>query len=388
MKLRFIIIFSLLSSLLHAQALRDINFSYQYDPEQRVAFKMKPVNDGSGWKVLYHLNVGDTADLSNFEIQWQGRDALNTKDGNDLSGLIDDNVSRKTGTGLSGYIAFELQDAPKIVVAKIVNVPMKQAYLFYCALETEYPVNNFLLIDGVPVARPYVPTGATAVLANTQKPYVVSYYKHSFPPAAPAFSEGQAKVAKTLKPDSIFTTTDGSITFFDNGLYLFQDDTLSSRAFAVRAENDYPRYGKVQNLPPPMIYICTKQEYDKLEMAKGDKKTFDRTVLGITNDEDRARSLIKNYFRRVELANQYFTSYKEGWKTDRGMIYIVYGIPDKVYRFFDREVWEYKQGSFNATFNFAKSSSLFDPDNYVLIRDKKYQPVWYNVVDAWRNVRL
>lgn len=53
------------------------------------------------------------------------------------------------------------------------------------------------------------------------------------------------------------------------------------------------------------------------------------------------------YYRRVEHANKNFRSYTEGWLTDMGRIYIVYGAPDRIDR--DpfaadgkpRETWEY-----------------------------------------------
>jgi hypothetical protein len=97
---------------------------------------------------------------------------------------------------------------------------------------------------------------------------------------------------------------------------------------------------------------------------------------------------MRNYFRQVELANRYFTSYKEGWKTDRGMVYIVFGLPTEVAKIEDREVWTYRRDDLRTTFTFMKSSSVFDPDNYVLIRDKKYQQMWYETIDKWRNARF
>ena len=177
------------------------------------------------------------------------------------------------------------------------------------------------------------------------------------------------------------------MTFFKRGLYLIQSDTNSTQGLSVRAEDDYPKFTKVPSLAGPLIYICTKQENDRLVLAKNDKRAFDRVILGITQDTERAKKLIRNYFRRVEHANELFTSYKEGWKTDRGMIYIIFGPPEQVYKFNDREVWTYKT-SFDVTFNFTKSSSVFDPDNYVLIRNKKYQQLWYEVIDLWRDARF
>ena len=63
-------------------------------------------------------------------------------------------------------------------------------------------------------------------------------------------------------------------------------------------------------------------------------------------------------------------------------------MPDEVFRFADREVWNYKNTSYKVTFNFAKSGTIFDPDNFVLIRDKKYADTWYSVIDLWRNARF
>ena len=47
---------------------------------------------------------------------------------------------------------------------------------------------------------------------------------------------------------------------------------------------------------------------------------------------EKARELIRIYYTRALYANYYFSSYREGWRTDRGMIYIIYGPPDKVYK--------------------------------------------------------
>ena len=178
------------------------------------------------------------------------------------------------------------------------------------------------------------------------------------------------------------------LRFLKRGLYLVQQDTNATEGFAFRVEEDYPHLAKVESLADPLIYICTKQEFERVKQAKGDKKAFDRVILAITGNTERARNFMRSYFRRVELANQYFTSYKEGWKTDRGMIYIIFGLPDQVYRFTDREVWTYKNSSYKITFDFVKSSTLFDPDNFVLVREKKFQETWYEVIDLWRNARF
>ncbi|HEX9615291.1 MAG TPA: GWxTD domain-containing protein, partial [Bacteroidota bacterium] len=56
---------------------------------------------------------------------------------------------------------------------------------------------------------------------------------------------------------------------------------------------------------------------------------------------------MEEYYHRVEYANKNFGHYMDGWKTDRGMIYIRFGSPDNVERHpFDMntkpyEIWYY-----------------------------------------------
>jgi len=59
--------------------------------------------------------------------------------------------------------------------------------------------------------------------------------------------------------------------------------------------------------------------------------------------------LMAEFYTRVNYANQHFTHYMKGWRTDMGMIYIKYGAPDFVERHPFRmntrpyEVWEFHQ---------------------------------------------
>jgi len=372
-----------------SQALRDINYSYLYSSDEPIYFNLQPVRLANEWKILYAIELTDTTEkVSDYIIEWQGRDGLSAKEGKLLNASI---VDEKTETrdGIIGTVSISFADAPKVLVAKVVNGPARRAYIFYCFLEDNYPVNSSISTDALPYVKKYVGVGQSLLVDDSLNRWIVSYYNDNFPPSSPAFSEGQAKVSKAMKADSVFQLAPASpFTVNKKGLYLFQRDTLESNGFAFRGENDYPRYKMIQNLASPMIYICTKQEYDKLEASKGDKKIFDRTILSIAGDTDRAKRIIKTYFRRVEFANKFFTSFKEGWKTDRGMIYIIFGEPIEVYKFGDREVWTYDHSSHNVTFNFSKAGNIFAPDNYVLIRDKKYQTLWYEVVDLWRKARF
>jgi GWxTD domain-containing protein len=370
------------------QALQDINFSYDYNLAESFSFRLKPVKEANQWLVFYKLSIRDTSMASNdFTIQWETRQTLSEKQNSGFQTAFAIKEQSRSKTHFYGTVTFDLQQTPKIIVAKVINNVSKRAWIFYRAIEENYPItmsaerHGEILFDGYGSVN-------DSIRISSPGSKIISFYNDDFPAALPPFSEAQGRVPKGIKPDSTYYVGENDrLQLSQRGLYLVQSDTNATQGLSFRVESDYPKFTKVTSLAGPLIYISTKQENDRLVLAKNDKKAFDRVILNITQDTDRARKLIRNYFRRVEIVNQLFTSYKEGWKTDRGMIYIIFGPPEQVLKFNDREVWTYKT-SFDVTFNFAKASSIFDPDNYVLMRDKKYQQLWYEVIDLWRDARF
>lgn len=371
-----------------SQPLRDINYAYLYNPAESFSFSLKAVRSEGAFTILYSLRVKDTTGLrDDYAVEWESRNMLSDKEGSALT--LNDHVSVSDESGLHGRGTINATPHPRFIVARVIRNSMKRAWVFYTSLEENLPVNSYLIRNGSPVLDPFIHRGEKVRIASDTADWIVSQYDDNFPAAAPAFSEAQARVSRGMAIDSVYSINGGRETaFLEKGLYLVQHDTTSLQGFAFRVEEDYPQYSKITSLPGPLIYITTRQEYERLASSQGNKRAFDRVILSITADTERARTLMRNYFRRVELANRYFTSYKEGWKTDRGMIYIIFGRPAEVYKFNDREVWNYKNDQFDIRFTFSKSSSLFDPDNYVLIREKKYEQTWYEVIDLWRNARF
>jgi len=384
---RLLLIFLwLISVQASAQALRDINYNYQYSPEQPFVLKTSIVHLESQWKVYVELKLKDTTQKAvDYTIQHEIRTALHEKAGTVVA--TDSTHAPEKTYLITNSVTVPLQQEPLVFVSKVTSKVLKQAWYYFEILEPKYPVNAALFSEKFLVTN-YSTAGKT--LRFSGEPLrVVSYYDDIFPAATPPFDEAMARVSAGLKVDSTFVIPADEPGFRPEkqGLYLIQKDTLATMGVALRIHNDYPRYNRIENLADPLIYVCTKQEFDRVKAAKGDKKAFDKVMLSITQDTDRARQFVRSYFRRVELANTFFSSYKEGWKTDRGMIYIIFGLPDEVYRFSDREVWRY-QAYGKLTFNFVKSPSLFDPDNYVLVRERKFQDKWYEVIDLWRNARF
>ncbi len=362
------------------QELQGVSYRYLYDPATPFSFDWKITRHLTGWKASYALSVSDTSN-NIYAILWETRNTVRDESGKILETPIQ---KRK------GQLYFPKDSLQQLLVAKVVNLSEKKAWYFYKYLDPNYPQNFSFSVSDSSNMKPFLLTNSSIALEDDSGAHATAfYYRQDFPPAAPPFSESLSRVSAAMNSDSTFMIyANQEIILNQKGLYLFQKDTASTNGVAFRVEEDYPKYRTIENLIGPIQYICTKQEYDKLLAANGDKKAFDKVILGITGNKERAKNFMRSYFTNVELANRYFTSYKEGWKTDRGMIFIILGLPTIIYKFQDREVWEYKTALFNHSFTFIRSSTVFDPENYVLIRDNKYQLDWYQIIDLWRKSRF
>jgi GWxTD domain-containing protein len=284
--------------------------------------------------------------------------------------------------------------SPEVLVATVRNEANNVEYHFPKLIDANYPATGVLLAqDENAVVFPAYAATDTRLKSifdegsPSAKRYVF-YYSTPFPPASPPMST-TGQVAAYFEADTVVAIDHGMLFHPQaDGLYLIQEDTTRNEGIAFRAQADYPRYTRLANLVAPMSYITTREEYASISASTGDKKTFDQSILAITETQERARTLIRNYFRRIEQANILFTSYKEGWKTDRGMIFTIYGLPDEVRLTGEREKWKYVNRYGKAEFEFFRAGSIFDPENYVLQRDKKHEESWYMYIDLWRKARF
>ncbi len=115
-----------------------------------------------------------------------------------------------------------------------------------------------------------------------------------------------------------------------------------------------------------------KDEYSGLTSLEA-KKTFMVNFWKNRDlDDDPSINLYKDkYKKNIRYANQTFkTGFKEGWKTDRGRIFLIYGVPDEVERHPNEmnskpyEVWYYHSLEGGVQFVFVDRGSMGD---YILI---------------------
>ncbi len=136
-----------------------------------------------------------------------------------------------------------------------------------------------------------------------------------------------------------------------------------------------------------MAYICTAQEMEQMKDTAQMKVVFEQFwVKAAGKDKAKEESLKKEFLRRVEYANQQFSSYKLGSLTDRGMIYIVYGEPERILKEGFQEVWSYKSSGIDHTnFVFLYDQNEIAPNNCYLERSPHYKSTYYIAVEGWRN---
>ncbi|MCF8296765.1 MAG: GWxTD domain-containing protein [Saprospiraceae bacterium] len=226
---------------------------------------------------------------------------------------------------------------------------------------------------------------------NTNNLYV-RYYNRNFNIAYPPYSMERNALFE-YKADSTFTIKlkmgqSDFLSLHKKGFYHFQEDTTQKEGFTLFVFNaNFPQVNTASQMLPPLRYLVTKNEYKKMLESDNIKREIDKFWIENSGNPDRARVMIKKYYNRVQNANELFTSYHEGWKTDRGMIYIVYGEPNVVYRGSNHETWIYGEvgNMLSVTFRFLKVKNPFTDNDYSLT-DKSpiYKDSWYNAIDTWR----
>ncbi len=386
--LRFLVLLLLFPAtiIVQAQSVSSINFNYWYNLQSEVDMQLHPARQGDSITVFYNLKSNNPS-MTSYSLRWEKKDSYNQRQG----GIIIPHDSIVLINGMTeGQFRFAKPEKPWLLMVKVTNTLTAKSWFFFKQIEAHYPVNGFLELNGEKQWHSYLPAASYVVRGSgSGKSINFSFYRDNFPTPSPPFADKELKMDRFLFPDSTFSISPGQTIgpIYQEGLYLAQEDTTATEGFSFLIKKDpYPKYNKLADLKGPLLFVTTREENDQLGAAGEDKAKFDRLILSITNDKERAKTFMRNYFKRVELANKLFTSFKEGWKTDRGMIFIVFGAPDEVQVNGAQEIWNYRNP--REQFYFTKAGSVYHPDHYVLVRDKQYSENWYLTIDLWRKSRL
>ncbi len=211
-------------------------------------------------------------------------------------------------------------------------------------------------------------------------------------------SPGKYKLKNTFsnKSNELFyesTIIDSSINGLFEHIIKLPKDTIQGINFKIESELIQSKYSTnkstevmlkrvgishmIQNIEEAlkqMNYILEPREKRRIRKTPNSKK--EKLFKELWDKRDPTPGTVKNelmdtYYSRVEFANSQFESHIEGWKTDMGMIYILFGPPDDIQKYVDQyqgiyETWHYYRISKSYTFvgdmfgNYSLLNPYFD----------------------------
>lgn len=247
-----------------------------------------------------------------------------------------------------------------------------------------------------PIYSQYLVTGDTIHLdfprfQNAEYPPVEIFALTEIPNLPPpAFSNNSPEIPDSTSFSLTNLNFDGSRYHFiaENKSYLFR--TKNSSQLYLYSNGEFPNTTALKDLIAPLRYITSKSEFEYIYNVRDPYASFCNFWKDCGGSEEKAKELISIFFRRVNTSNTYFSTTVPGWRTDRGMIYIIYGKPTRVENIGYSERWIYGDetipGSFSFLFRYQKDN--LSDNVLVLQRDGLYRNSWEQAVNSWRQGRV
>lgn len=274
----------------------------------------------------------------------------------------------------------------------------KQVTNFSIDKRNQYVRQNFLIFQTdkrLPLYNHYLTRPTRLRVKNNQgKDMTVRYYNREFPLPPPPFSNYNPPPFK-YEADSMFNvraTPDFSILDVSKaGFYhILTDDSQKSGHTVFTFPAPFPVVSEPQQMFESLRYLTTEWEFREMRQRQNVREAMEKFWIDCAGSKERAREMIRTYYNRVEESNEFFTSYLEGWKTDRGLIHVVYGKPNIVYKGPNSETWIYGEdnNAMSLSFTFIKVVNPFTENDFRLKRDENYKASWYRAIESWRNGRI
>jgi len=290
-----------------------------------------------------------------------------------------------------------LEDPTTVLLFTALDTRQGDEYYFHLDLKSpflfDFPDFAAYYANGVGFDQSYLNSGNSLLFKSSGGPNLHSfYYPINFEVPYPPMETKPAAVPKELEVvDEGDFLSNVPKSLDKNGYYFIQSDTSKLTGIVLKTTHEaFPKVKDWEQMVQMVTYISTRKEHESLLLATDKKKALDQYWIGLTRNPDTAKDLIREYFRQIEFSNLLFTDFKEGWKTDKGMIYIVMGAPQEVNFYLDREVWSY--GGMNESskirFTFARVKNILSPHYYTLNRSRAYQPVWFKNISLWRSGKM
>jgi len=171
-----------------------------------------------------------------------------------------------------------------------------------------------------------------------------------------------------------------------------EDPLFKARDFSIKSQN-FPTPQSPRELARPLAYLMGEKEHKELMSIRAPdslKKAVDKFWLSEIKNPQTARDVIAKYYERVELANKQFSNFKEGWKTDMGMIFILFGSPWYTDKHVDEIQWSYSydREQFESNYFFTQPTNknkYFPFEHWILERETEYFTIEFRQRKNWKS---
>jgi len=170
------------------------------------------------------------------------------------------------------------------------------------------------------------------------------------------------------------------------------DDNLLSKKKVALVDEKFPYYSSVKKQIEPYQYILPQDVFEAIN-GLTNPDSIEHVFISYFKNQIKNRTtlteVLKLYSNRVSEANYFFTNFKDGWKTDMGMVYIIYGPPLFVTRRYDEVLWHYTHEPNDPlrvfSFRRVRLNSIYFPfDHYLVRRNPNYFQLNYSRINDWR----
>lgn len=393
------------------------NYISPTTPTKPKAYNFASIYNPSNAAVIFNHNAyfdSDTNATVFFNISFNNKNFISrTNNPNDKKELIIRYILRDTANILcdSATIKYEINDYSSFSNNFSVKLNKKSEYRLTIFIfdnnrqfsqrivsllnnKKELSLNDFLLIDEKENIKhnKYVETnGKYIIISRKNLKLKVNYYSKKEYLLNPPY---QININKTITniPDTTFSyMSNDTLVFNHSGNYVFCDETTNQVVFNIISEtNKYPNITTLHEMIDPLYLFTSIKIVNQIKLTEDVKTALDKYWLSLSKSQNLTKEQIRVFYRRVELANTYFTEGEEGWKSDRGMIYVIFGAPSVINLSDEGEEWYYGQDPNVAAllFVFEKIVSPNTITKFRLIRDNAYQPTWGQAISVWKKGRI
>ena len=224
-------------------------------------------------------------------------------------------------------------------------------------------------------------------ISQSAKVEIFSAFQHA---AYPPFYDEPVHLPE-MEPDSAFQINfdEGAAELLleTAGLYRIRlDDESVNGALLYHFFQGFPYFDDENHKLYPLRYLTSNEEFIKLISHPDPADAVDIFWTTMAGTYERGTKTVDRFYNNVKNANKLFATWKEGWKTDRGMIYSVFGPPDRVAKNDESETWTY-YGTWripHTEFVFSKTETPIGVNCFELERHPHYKSPWFQVIENIR----